>query len=152
MDEEVEVEKRDKNSDRGRSKAAGKNKYSRKSKYEKLYVILVGIFLAAIFFYTLYIGELFWGIFIDILILRLYFLMEQERRYFRECNLNEEEAGTAHDPRMRRRVMLANILITLFVLGLVVYAYFTLQFIWGIVVGLMVLLYIHMLLFSEKNL
>ncbi|MHC1757557.1 MAG: hypothetical protein AB9861_19410 [Methanosarcina sp.] len=152
MDEEVEVEKRDKNSDRGRSKAAGKSKYSRKSKYEKLYVILVGIFLAAIFFYTLYIGELFWGIFIDILILRLYFLMEQERRYFRECNLNEEEAGTAHDPRMRRRVMLANILITLFVLGLVVYAYFTLQFIWGIVVGLMVLLYIHMLLFSEKNL
>ncbi|AKB17976.1 MULTISPECIES: hypothetical protein [unclassified Methanosarcina] len=117
-----------------------------------MYRILVGIFLAAVFFYTLYIGQLLWGIVIDILILRLYFLMKQEHRYFVECDLNEEEAGTPHDPTMKRKVRLANILLTLFALGIVVYAYFTLQFIWGIVVGLMILLYVHMLLFSEKNL
>ncbi|TFH03595.1 MAG: hypothetical protein E4H06_04240 [Methanosarcina sp.] len=146
MDREAEEEKRNKSSGRGRSKAAGK------SKYEKMFVILVGIFLAAVFFYTFYIGQLLWGIVIDILILRLYFLMQQEQRYFIESDLNEEEAGTPHDPRMKRKVRLANVLITLFVLGLVVYSYFTLQFIWGIVVGLMVLLYVHMLLFSEKNL
>ena len=107
---------------------------------------------AAIFFYTLYIGQLLWGIIIDILILRIYFLVQQERRYFTECDLNEDEAGTPHDPGTKRKVRLANILITLFVLGLVVYSYFTLQFIWGVVVGLMVLLYVHMLLFSGKNL
>lgn len=146
MDREEENEKRNKSSDRGRSKAAVK------SKYERLLIILVGIFLAAVFFYTFYIGQPFWGIVIDILVLRLYFLIQQERRYFREYNLNEEEAGTPHDPRMKRKVRLANILITLFVLGIVVYSYFTLQFIWGIVVGLMILLYVHMLLFSEKNL
>lgn len=115
-------------------------------------MILVGIFLAAVFFYTLYIGQLLWGIVIDVLILRLYFLMKQERRYFVEYDLNEDEAGTPHDPEMKRKVRLANILITLFALGLVVYSYFTLQFIWGIVAGLMILLYIHMLLFSKDNL
>lgn len=139
-------DKKDKSSDRGRSRTA------RKSKSEKLYVIFVGILLATVFFYTFYIGQLLWGIVIDILILRLYFLVQQERRYFRECNLNENEAGTPHDPRTKKRIRLANILITIFVLGLVVYSYFTLQFIWGVVVGLMILLYIHMLLFSDRNL
>ncbi|MGD9776608.1 MAG: hypothetical protein AB7U72_06800, partial [Methanosarcina sp.] len=123
-----------------------------KGRYEKFLIILIGILLAAIFFYTLYIGQLLWGIIIDILILRIYFLVQQERRYFTECDLNEDEAGTPHDPGTKRKVRLANILITLFVLGLVVYSYFTLQFIWGVVVGLMVLLYVHMLLFSGKNL
>lgn len=146
MDREAEKDKRNISSGRGRSKAAGK------SKYEKLYVILVGIFLAAIFFYTFYIGQFLWGIVIDILVLRLYFLMQQEQRYFIESDLNEEEAGTPHDPRMKRKIRLANILITLFVLGIIVYSYLSLQFIWGIVVGLMILLYVHMLLFSEKNL
>jgi cell division septal protein FtsQ len=146
MDRAVEREKRNKSSDRDKSRAAGKRKY------ERLYAILVGIFLAAVFFYTLYIGQLLWGIVIDVLILRLYFLMKQERRYFIESDLNEDEAGTPHDPEMKRKVRLANVLITLFVLMLVVYSYFTLQFIWGIVAGLMVLLYIHMLLFSQKNL
>lgn len=146
MDREADQEKRNESSGMGRNKATGK------SKYEKLFIVLVGIFLAAVFFYTFYIGQPFWGIVIDILILRLYFLIQQERRYFREYNLNEEEAGTPHDPRMKRKVRLANILITLFVLGIVVYSYFTLQFIWGIVVGLMFLLYVHMLLFSGKNL
>ncbi|AKB75383.1 hypothetical protein MSLAZ_2122 [Methanosarcina lacustris Z-7289] len=146
MDREAEKENRNESSGMGRNKAAVK------SKYERLFIILVGIFLAAVFFYTFYIGQPFWGIVIDILILRLYFLIQQERRYFREYNLNEEEAGTPHDPRMKRKVRLANILITLFVLGIVVYSYFTLQFIWGIVVGLMFLLYVHMLLFSGKNL
>ena len=47
----------------------------------------MSIFLAAILFYTLYIGQLLWGIVIDILILRLYFLMKRERSYFRECRL-----------------------------------------------------------------
>ena len=146
MGRKAEKEKRNQSSCRGRSKAAGK------SKYEKWFVILVGIFLAAILFYTFYIGQLLWGIVIDILILRLYFLMQQEQRYFIEADLNEEEAGTPHDPRMKQKVRLANVLITLFVLGLVAYSYFTLQFIWGIVTGLMILLYIHMLLFSQKNL
>ncbi len=146
MDREEENKKRNKSSDRARNKAAGK------SKYEKLFIILVGIFLAAVFFYTFYIGQPFWGIVIDILVLRLYFLMKQERSYFRECDLNEEAAGTPHDPRVKRKVRLVNVLVTLFVLGIVVYSYFTLQFIWGIVVGLMILLYVHMLLFSEKNL
>lgn len=146
MDRKAENEKRNQSSGRGRSKAAGK------SKYEKLFVILVGIFLATILFYTFYIGQLLWGIVIDILILRLYFLMQQEQRYFIETDLNEEEAGTPHDPRMKQKVRLANLLLTLFVLGLVAYSYFTLQFIWGIVTGLMILLYIHMLLFSQKNL
>ncbi|WP_440947688.1 hypothetical protein ACSAZL_05395 [Methanosarcina sp. T3] len=146
MDREAEKEKKGQSSDRGNGKAAGK------SKYEKLYVILVGVFLATVFFYTFYIGQLLWGVVIDILILRLYFLMQQERRYFRECALNEEEAGTSHDPGMNRRVRLANVLLTLFVLGIIVYSYFSFQFIWGLVVGLMILLYIHMLLYSEKNL
>ena len=146
MDREVEKEKRSKSSDRITGRVAAK------SKYERLYLILVCIFLAAVFFYTLYIGQLLWGIVIDILILRLYFLMKQERRYFVECDLNEDEAGTPHDPEMKRKIRLANLLITLFVLMLVVYSYFTLQFIWGIVAGLMILLYIHMLLFSQKNL
>ena len=35
----------------------------------------MSIFLAAILFYTFYIGQLLWGIVIDVLILRLYFLM-----------------------------------------------------------------------------
>lgn len=125
---------------------------SRKSRHERTYFVLVCIFLAVILFYTLYIGELLWGIVIDILVLRLYFLMKRERRYFRECDQNEEEAGTPHDPNMRRRVWIANMLVTLFVLGLVIYSYFTLQFIWGVVVGLLILLYIHMLLFSGENL
>ncbi len=146
MEREVEREKGNKSSGRDRSRASGK------SKYERPYMILVGIFLAAVFFYTLYIGQLLWGIVIDVLILRLYFLMKQERRYFVEYDLNEDEAGTPHDPEMKRKVRLANILITLFALGLVVYSYFTLQFIWGIVAGLMILLYIHMLLFSKDNL
>lgn len=146
MDREAEKEKRNESLARGRSKSAGK------SKYEKLYVVLVGIFLAAVFFYTFYIGQLLWGIIIDILILRLYFLMRQERSYFREWSRNEEEAGTPHDPKMKGKIWIANMLITLFVLGLVAYSYFTFQFVWGIVVGLLILLYIHMLLFSEDNL
>lgn len=146
MDREADKEKRGNISSRGNGKVAGK------SKYEKLYVILVGIFLAAVFFYTFYIGQLLWGIVIDLLILRLYLLMQEERRSFREFDLNEEEAGTSHDPKMKRRVRMANILLTLFVLGIVVYSYFSLQFIWGIVAGLMILLYIHMLLYSENNL
>ena len=112
----------------------------------------MSIFLAAILFYTLYIGQLLWGIVIDILIVRLYFLMKRERSYFRECDRNEEEAGTPHDPKIKRKIRLANILITLFVLGVVIYSYFTFQFIWGVVAGLLILLYVHMLLFSEDNL
>lgn len=112
----------------------------------------MGIVLVAVFFYTLYIGQLFWGIVIDVLILRLYFLIRQEQRYFRELDLNEDEAGTPHDPGIKRRVRLANILIILFVFVLVIYSYFTFRFIWGVVVGLMVLLYAHMLLFSKENL
>lgn len=119
---------------------------------EKTYFILVSVFITVILFYTLYIGELLWGIVIDILILRLYFLMKRERSYLRERDRNEDEAGTPHDPEMKRKIWIANILITLFVLGLVIYSYFTFQFIWGVVSGLLILLYVHMLLFSEDNL
>jgi hypothetical protein len=129
-----------------------KTSTSKNNRHEKTYFVLVSIFLAAILFYTLYNGELLWGIVIDILILRLYFLMRRERRYFSESDQNEEEAGTPHDPKMKRRVWIANMLITLFVLGLVIYSYFTFQFIWGVVAGLLVLLYVHMLLFSGENL
>ena len=129
-----------------------KTSTSKNSRHDKTYFVLVSIFLAAILFYTLYNGELLWGIVIDILILRLYFLMRRERRYFSESDQNEEEAGTPHDPKMKRRVWIANMLITLFVLGLVIYSYFTLQFIWGVVAGLLILLYVHMLLFSGENL
>ncbi|MEL7662606.1 MAG: hypothetical protein AAGU10_00520 [Methanosarcina mazei] len=146
MDRETEKEKMDRSLYRTGIRA------DRKGRYEKFLIILIGILLVAIFFYTFYIGQLLWGIIIDILILRIYFLVQQERRYFTECDLNEDEAGTPHDPGTKRKVRLANILITLFVLGLVVYSYFTLQFIWGVVVGLMVLFYVHMLLFSGKNL
>ena len=125
---------------------------SKKSKHERTYLILVSIFLAAILFYTLNIGQLLWGIVIDILILRLYILLRREMRYFRESDLNEDEAGTPHDPKMKRRIWIANMLITLFVLGIVIYSYFTSQFIWGVVSGLLILLYIHMLLFSGDNL
>ncbi len=121
-------------------------------KHEKIYLILVSIFLAAILFYTLYIGQLLWGIVIDILILRLYFLLKRERSYFRESDRNEEEAGTPHDPEIKRKIRLADFLITLFVLGVVIYSYFTFQFIWGVVAGLLILLYVHMLLFSKDNL
>lgn len=119
---------------------------------KKTYFILVSIFLAAILFYTLYLGQLLWGMVIDILILRLYFLLKRERHYFRECDLNEDEAGIPHDPKMKRRIWIANLLLTIFVLGLVVNSYFTSQFIWGIVAGLLILLYVHMLLFSGDNL
>jgi hypothetical protein len=146
MGGEAGKEKGNNNSYRGRSRAPGK------SKYERLYVIFVGILLAAVFSYTFYIGQLLWGIVINILILRLYFLMQQEHHYFRECDLNEDEAGTPHDPRIKKKIRLANVLIILFAIGLVIYSYFILQFIWGVVVGLMILLYVHMLLFSEKNL
>lgn len=146
MDRETEIDKNNKSLDRGRSRAA------RKSKSEKLFVIFVGILLATVLFYTFYIGQLLWGIIIDILILRLYYLMQQEQNYFRECSLNEDEAGTPHDPSVRQKIRLANILIFIFALGLVIYSYFILQFIWGVVVGLMILLYIHMLLFSKKSL
>ncbi len=129
-----------------------KDSISKNTRHERTYFILVSIFLAAILFYTLYIGELFWGIVIDILILRLYFLMKRERRYLREGDQNEEEAGIPHDPNMKRRIWVANMLVTLFVLGLVIYSYFALQFIWGVVAGLLILLYIHMLLFSGDNL
>ena len=129
-----------------------KTSTSKNSRHDKTYFVLVSIFLAAILFYTLYNGELLWGIVIDILILRLYFLMRRERRYFSESDQNEEEAGTPHDPKMKRRVWIANMLITLFALGLVIYSYFTLQFIWGVVAGLLILLYVHMLLFSGENL
>jgi hypothetical protein len=121
-------------------------------KREKIYLLLVSIFLVVILFYTFYIGQLFWGIIIDILILRLYFLMKKERSYFREYYWNEEEAGIPHDPKIKRKIRLANILITLSALGLVIYSYFTSQFIWGTVAGLLVLLYLHMLLFSGDNL
>ena len=122
------------------------------SKHEKTYFILMSIFLVAILFYTLYIGQLFWGIIIDILILRLYFLMARERRYFREWDQNEDEAGIPHDQKMKRRIRVVNMLLTIFVLGLVIYSYFTSQFIWGITAGLLILLYMHMLLFSRDNL
>lgn len=113
-------------------------------KREKIYLLLVSIFLVVILFYTFYIGQLFWGIIIDILILRLYFLMKKERSYFREYYWNEEETGIPHDPKIKRKIRLANILITLSALGLVIYSYFTSQFIWGTVAGLLVLLYLHM--------
>ncbi len=125
---------------------------SKKNRHEKTYFILVSIFLAIILFYTLYIGELLWGIVIDVLVLRLYFLMKRERRYLAECDQNEEEAGTPHDPRMKRKIWIVNMLVTLFVLGLVIYSYFSFQFIWGVVAGLLILLYIHMLLFTKDNL
>lgn len=112
----------------------------------------MSIFLAAILFYAFYIGLLFWGIVIDILILRLYFLMKRERDYFREYYLDEEEAGTLQDPEIKRKVRLVNILITLFVLVLVIYSYFTFQFVSGVIASLLILLYIHMLLFSKDNL
>jgi hypothetical protein len=119
---------------------------------EKVYLVLVSIFLLIILFYTFYIGELLWGIVIDILILRLYFLLKRERYYFKEYYLDEEEAGTPHDPQANRRIWIVNILITLFVLGLIIYSYFTFKFIWGIVAGLLILLYVHMLLFSRDSL
>ena len=78
--------------------------------------------------------------------------MKRERSYFRECSLDEKEAGTPQNPEIKRKVRIVNILITFFVLVLVIYSYFTLQFISGIVAGLLILLYIHMLLFSEENL
>ncbi|MGA9187427.1 MAG: hypothetical protein WB014_02420 [Methanosarcina sp.] len=134
------------------SQGKGRIDVPKNRKHEKTYLILVSVFLAAILFYTLYVGQLLWGIVIDILILRLYFLMKRERSYFRECDRNEEEAGTSHDPQIKRKIRLANILITLFVLGVVIYSYFTFQFIWGVVAGLLILLYVHMLLFSEDNL
>ncbi len=134
------------------SQGKGRIDVPKNRKHEKTYLILVSVFLAAILFYTLYIGQLLWGIVIDILILRLYFLMKRERSYFRECDRNEEEAGTSHDPQIKRKIRLANILITLFVLGVVIYSYFSFQFIWGVVAGLLILLYVHMLLFSEDNL
>lgn len=112
----------------------------------------MSIFLAAVLFYTFYLGQLFWGIVIDILILRLYFLMKRERSYFKEYFLDEKEAGTPQDPEIKRKIRLVNIFITLFVLVLVIYSYFTLQFVSGIVAGLLVLLYIYMLLFSKENL
>lgn len=146
MDWETGRDKKNKISDRGKSRAA------RKSKSEKLFVIFAGILLVTVLFYTFYIGQLLWGIVIDILILRLYYLMRQEQNYFREYNLNEDEAGTPHDPGIRQKIRLANILVIIFALGLAIYSYFILQLIWGIVVGLMILLYVHMLLFSAKNL
>ncbi len=161
MEQEVEREREVENElgtkseeeipEKGRKGISGKAPPG-KNRYEKPYGLLVAIFLAAILLYTFYIGQLLWGIIIDILILRLLFLMRQESRYFRECDLNEDEAGTPHDPRMKRKVRLANILLTLFVLGVVIYSYFTYQFIWGVVAGLMILLYMHMLLFSGDNL
>ncbi|WP_269850512.1 hypothetical protein [Methanosarcina horonobensis] len=96
MNRDTEKEEKNKSPERICSRTAGK------SKYERLFIILVGILLATVFFYTFYIGQLLWGIVIDILILRLYFLVQQERRYFRECNLNENEAGTPHDPEQRK--------------------------------------------------
>jgi hypothetical protein len=78
--------------------------------------------------------------------------MKRERSYFREYYLDEEEAGTPQDPKIKRKVRLANILITLFVLALVIYSYFTFQFVSGVVAGLLILLYLHMLLFSKDNL
>lgn len=127
-------------------------RYLKNKKREKVYLLLVSIFLALILFYAFYIGELLWGIVIDILILRLYFLMKRERSYFKAYYLDEEEAGTSHDPETKKRIWIANIVITLFVLGLVIYSYFTFRFIWGIVAGLLILLYLHMLLFSQDNL
>ncbi|AKB55305.1 hypothetical protein MSBRM_2307 [Methanosarcina barkeri MS] len=78
--------------------------------------------------------------------------MKREKSYFRECSLDEKEAGTPLDPQIKKRFRLANILITLFVLGLIIYSYFTYQFLSGIVAGLLILLYIHMLLFSKEKL
>lgn len=147
-DREIEAE----NKSGGDIPEKGRKVPSGKSRYEKPYHLLLAIFLGAILLYTFYIGQLLWGIITDILILRLFFLMRQERRYFREYDLNEDEAGTPHDPQMKRKVRLANIMLTLFVLGLVIYSYFTYQLIWGIVGGLMILLYMHMLLFSGDNL
>ncbi|MCC4766608.1 hypothetical protein FXW07_08285 [Methanosarcina sp. DH1] len=112
----------------------------------------MSIFLTAILFYTLYIGQLLWGIVIDVLILRLYFLMKREKSYFRERSLDEKKTGTPQDPQMRKKVRLANILVTLFVLGLIIYSYFTFQFLSGVVAGLLILLYVHMLLFSKDSL
>ena len=78
--------------------------------------------------------------------------MKKENSYFRECSLDEKEAGTPQDPQMMKKVRLANILITLFVLGLITYSYFTFQFLSGVVAGLLILLYVHLLLFSKDNL
>lgn len=141
--------KRDKMND---SSDRSKRKTGRKSKSERLFVVFVGVLLVTVLIYTFYIGQLLWGIIIDILILRLYYLMQQEKNYFRECSLNEDEAGTPHDPAVRQKIRLANILIFIFALGLVIHSYYISQLIWGIVVGLMILLYVHMLLFSKKSL
>jgi hypothetical protein len=111
----------------------------------------VSIFLAAILYYTLYIGQLLWGIVIDVLILRIYFLMKKERRYFIEFYQNEEKAGIPHNSSIKKRIWIVNMLITLFALGLIIYSYFTYQFIWGVVSGLLILFYIHMLLFSREK-
>lgn len=146
MDRETEIDKMNNSLDSG-IKTAG-----RKRKSDRMFVIFAGVLLATVLFYTFYIGQLLWGIIIDILILRLYYLMQQEKSYFLESDLNEDEAGIPHDPGMRQKIKLANILILIFALGLVIYSYFILQFIWGLVVGLMILLYVHMLLFSKKSL
>lgn len=49
--------------------------------------------------YTLYIGQLLWGIIIDILILRLYFLMTRERSSFRKYAQNEDEPELRTTPK-----------------------------------------------------
>jgi hypothetical protein len=146
VDMEIEGEKDKENGGKGRIET------SKKGRHEKTYFILVSIFLVIILVYTLYLGELLWGIVIDVLILRLYFLMKRERRYLVECDQNEDEAGTPHDPIMKRKIWIANMLVTLFVLGVIIYSYFSFQFIWGIVAGLLILLYVHMLLFTKDNL
>lgn len=135
----------------GESPERGINKSARKNRNEKIYKLLAGLFLVAILVYSFYIGQMLLGIIVAVLVLRLLLLMKQERIYFRERVENETEAGTPPDPKLKRKTRLVNILITLLVLSVVLYSYFTFQFLWGIVMGLMILLYLHMLLFTGER-
>ena len=121
------------------------------SKHEKAYRIPVALFLFAVLLYSFYMGQLLWGIVAAVLILRLLFLTKQEAFYFREREIDEEELGTPLDPELKRKRRLANIVITFFALAVVLFSYFTFQFRWGIIAGLMILLYLHMLLFSGER-
>lgn len=148
MDREAEEEKGAK--ERGIPEK-GKIKPPAKSKHEKAYRILVALFIAAVLLYSFYMGQLLWGIVAAVFILRLLYLTKQESFYFQEREKDEVKAGTSLDPGLKRKRRLANIVITFFALAVVLFSYFTFQFRWGIIAGLMILLYLHMLLFSGER-
>ncbi|MDD2439566.1 MAG: hypothetical protein PHD41_05050 [Methanosarcinaceae archaeon] len=120
-------------------------------KHEKTYQILLSLFIATILLYSFYQGQLFWGIVATVLILRLFLLLRQESFYFREREKNGARAGTYLGSELKRKRRLANIAITLFVLLLLLFSYYTFQLRWGIIAGLMILLYLHMFLFSGER-